>query len=325
MLKQFAGAAIVMAFVLGPAGTAGAGLTGYWPLNETSGTVVDDLQQDDEDAAVAGDLTGSWWVSGKFDNGLECKPSPLRRLLTNRSASELNIDGSKPRTLSMWAYIDGYSADFTIASCGSSTSGNHRWGFTWDDGPNQYRILTDSSGIYHVGSGSHAGSWHHFALTYAGGSARTQLYIDGNYVGQTPSDQTLDTYDNSLWYSANGDIDDCAIYDEDVGAARVGLIHALGDEPDLQYDLGLVDQLFQKYDASQGVVLAGRLWTPFGTGEGYSGGGGDLIEYDTANDQFAAFFGTNTGMYSTEIQPVPEPAGLGLFCLVALGLRKRRS
>jgi hypothetical protein len=85
------------------AGAGRADLKGYWKLNETSGSAVND-EMSTTDGSVGSSTS---WVEGLFGNAIRLPgvTGNEGRLHFIRTSDGLNISGASDRTYSFWAHI----------------------------------------------------------------------------------------------------------------------------------------------------------------------------------------------------------------------------
>jgi hypothetical protein len=334
--------AVGMAFVLGVAGTATAGLTGYWPLDDgTPGTdttfAFDDVKSLTDGTITEFDAGRDWyWTSsgsGKAKLGNAVYLAGDARLNTNRTLSSLGIDGNNARTISMWVRCESYlqGGQFLILT-GNTSSSDTAWYF-WVPGSDtlKHRWGADPSTVQWTGlnSATPLGTHVHWAFTYDG-AGTMRIYRNGS-VWHSYSTGALNTagattlifsgYSGSTCPDAT--FDDLGVFNELLDTTRLGLISTLANYAPLEYTLGEVDQLFVGYDTNTQATIDGRDWYKF-TGE--SGGTPGVVE-DLGGGDYRVWFTATSGMGpdAPPSGPVPEPAGLSLLGLAALALRKKRS
>jgi hypothetical protein len=144
----------------------------------------------------------------------------------------LNIDGAKPKSVSMWANITAFTDD------GLFDAGNKQPGQNWSlrtlNSANVFRAqhwggahdydftLNGTSGQVQAANGN----WVHYALVYDGTTSST--YADGVLVGSKASTRNITDTLNFEWGRYNGAggqltsiIDDASIWDHALTATEV--------------------------------------------------------------------------------------------------------
>jgi hypothetical protein len=337
MLRQLASVALVAALVLGLAGTAGAGLTGYWPVD---GNIDESL------SGKAGGVGGSdptpTYVAGLFGQAFDFGTGGVRYISTHAdlTTAALGVDGNKPSTVSLWIWQRANThvgkGPYVFSTSPHGDGYKTRW--LWRYGSTDADWLQGTNGPSSADlkfSMNPRNGWHHVVLRYLVEQPdpikrRFRAYFDGVQVGYYLLGQDLITDPNARFLfgtssdrSFPGWIDDIGVYNEGLDTASIVSIYNFGKPTSLlPYDLGKVDQLFEEYkNPTGGVVIDGRLWTvdmslPAATG-------GDLVP---DGDQFILYRTNTTGLRSSDASgAIPEPASLGLFTLALIGLRRRRS
>jgi hypothetical protein len=138
------------------------------------------------------------------------------------------------------------------------------------------------------------GQWHHVAIVltdkHSNSCADMRFYVDGNVfaassinagarlatlpwsnirIGVGWGTGSLDGY-------FNGMIDDAAMWGSPVTDSKVRAIAKAGSDARLRYDASAMEQLFDLFDAQQGVVsIADRNWVYT---KGLKGTGGDVLD-----------------------------------------------
>jgi hypothetical protein len=183
--------------------------------------------------------------------------------------------------------------------------------------------------------------WHHILHTWQnepGGNFGYSVFIDGQEQttvvtngNLTPSSSGTFSYvawdkgvvlgrrNLSTTNDLNADIslDDYGVYFGQLTDGEAAAVYNLAVEPDLLYDLGEADLLFNEFnDPNGGVTIGALTWTVF---SGLSGIPGQVIK--NGEGDFTLFLtetaGLNNGIFPLE--SVPEPATIALV-LVGLGI-----
>lgn len=222
----FACAAAIAACLTLPA--ARASLVGYWNFDEGTGSAVNDFSTKNNDGTiVAGGGGAPQWVAGNTasptDKALDFQGWNDR--VTIPVTTSLGVTNSF--TIAMWAradYLGSYVYPFTLST---DANGNARTWFIQSDngGGDQMYMWSDANAAWRkglgfkVGGGGNAYTWHHYALTYAGGTVTS--YVDGTQKGTygISGSPNLPTFSNILvggrsasWSSWEGPIDDVVIF-----------------------------------------------------------------------------------------------------------------
>jgi len=228
-----------------------AGLVGWWPLDETSGTIASDLV-----GTSPGTLIGTTVVSGKV---LNARRFAIGDRLTADGSGALDISGNQI-TIDAWIKLEvnpGSTQRFT-ALVGKAPpdisivfeSGGHgvplsQWQFEY--------LLTNAGGtrVHNQSTGVRVtadGQYHHFAMAYDGTNVR--LYVDGalkgtfSFSGNLKSDSTKPVLmfggSNPVPFS----IDEVEIFNRALSAAEIQAIFNVGSagkcKPDSDGD-GVLD------------------------------------------------------------------------------------
>lgn len=269
---------------------------------------------------------------------------------TDFSASSYNgITGSNARSISTWVQaVGGASAaaqnDIFAGWGGVDATGQNRYDFGLGNSTDSDLRSELNAGAAQTAIGStnlRDGNWHHVALSYSLDSQSVDLYVNGklyesaSYGTVTPNttDEGLGVYigtgvregsgSNGLEIQSTGfngfadrffegNIDDVGIWDSNIGATDVALLHALGRiGPN---DLSNLASAADLWAGSPGdtAVINGVTW------EKVSGLTGELGDWDQAGgdnalDSFVVLDGSGGGL-----QVIPEPASIGLIGLFGL-------
>jgi hypothetical protein len=190
-------------------------LVGWWPFDETVGTVAEDASGNGNDGVFVGDPQ---WVPGRVDGALEFNGDDYVNCGNGPS-----LEVKDEITIAFWfqveAFVNTWEAflskgdDSYRASRGGGTGNATHMGITgtstgggngWFNGT---VIVTD-------------GTWHHYAATYDGTEGR--IYIDGELDVVSPGTGQINTSSYDLWIGSNsqntdrlfhGLLDDVRIYD----------------------------------------------------------------------------------------------------------------
>ena len=202
-------------------------LTGWWKLDETSGTTAADSSGNSYDGTVTG---ASWTSSGYIDGGISFNGTSGQRVEVPTSAMSVSAG-----TISLWGKVSSATnVRYFFGHTSSSTS--------WADRIQLYMSNGDSQLDLGLG-GSHTtatniaalstGTWYHIALTWHNGDY--SVYVDGvskasgTYTGLSTLGSVADIGNNGSSSDRtepfNGVIDDVRIYDKALDADEVNAIY----------------------------------------------------------------------------------------------------
>lgn len=186
-------------------------LVGWWPFDETEGTMAADRCPDPHPAVLEG---GARFAPGRVGNAvvLDGKTAQLR------VAGFKGVTGTAPRTVAAW--IKTQTPSGQIVSWGSAEPGR-RWTFGFIRG----RIgVTPQGGYLYVKDPLHDDNWHHVVVVMEEGSPpnlhdHVKLFVDGapaeihdiGLLDLWPID-TGDESEVTIGRGFNGLIDDLRIY-----------------------------------------------------------------------------------------------------------------
>jgi len=219
---------------------ATGGLVGYWGLDETSGTVANDLTK----YGNTGTYVGSPTLNVAPPAALTF---PSRAVTFNGSSQYVNIAATPFKSLiytsgSSWIkHPNAVTAGERIMVSGTGSSGDVTWylnsassmGLTLD---NNSPVTVTVTGLS-LGDGN----WHHLAFTYDGslGSNNISVYVDGtlkangNQTGalKIPStnNTTIASYGATNYF--NGSIDDVRIYNRALTSGEISGLYAGSIQP----------------------------------------------------------------------------------------------
>ncbi len=193
--------------------------------------------------------------------------------------------------------VDNPTDRLTIFSVSNSGAPSEEMTFAIDNGTNAGKlsyIVRDGATLGNVTSSSSDllnGQWHHVAVTVGFGNT-TRIYIDG-----VPEDSATVPFLNALMVDSSamgrnrdsnagggqwffgGQMDDVGLWDNALTGAEVKALVSLAEHPQLNYDLGQAEELFNLSDAETGsVVIGGRTWTAT---PGLSSEAGVIVADDT--------------------------------------------
>ncbi|HVZ76263.1 MAG TPA: LamG domain-containing protein [Candidatus Paceibacterota bacterium] len=218
--------AFAQASVLGRP-TNNLGLVSYWPLDEGSGSITDDVT-----GAHDGTLHGSpAWVAGKFGDAVSFNDNGSQYI----SAGTNTITGANPFTLAAWvntAQLTNYAGAVAIGPSASYESA-----YIGVVAGAQYGTSNSlGGGLYGVNIGSGVttiGAWVYIAMTSDGTNIR--MYINGtltNTVAATPSLASgpigIGRIGTDTTYDFKGVVDSPRIYSRALSGAEVSALYRAG-------------------------------------------------------------------------------------------------
>ncbi|MDY0169581.1 MAG: LamG-like jellyroll fold domain-containing protein, partial [Thermoguttaceae bacterium] len=296
--------------------TAPNNLIAYWRFDEASGSVAVDSSASGLDGTLKG--TGGntpTRMDGKFGGALSLNYANQEHVEIGSNNAVTNLSGEK--TFAFWVRME------------SREGGNNASPFLGiDDGTSGSRWFIDDNnmgGYIRMGGGGITGgftlgsstlklnydeeAWQHVVVTDDGsGSGGTRVYIDGQRVGTSGSfDYSNLSVDSVLrlgmgrhsggYRHMHGGLDDFGVWNVALTEPQVKALYTLGNNPDINHDLGQVQALFDGYDAGNGSVRHGSLQWEYATGirtrgaelgEVFKADGRYVVALDNAGTGFVA-------------------------------------
>jgi hypothetical protein len=219
-----------------------AGLVSWWPFDEASGNTANDIV-----GGKTGALTGTTVAAGKVSNARRFVPGDA---MAADGSGVLDITGTQV-TVETWFKLENNptTAQTFTATTGKTTFPDKQaYLIAFESGPiaggafgtlpqNQWQfeyVLTNTAAVrvHNQQTGvvvTVDGLYHHFALTYDGGSAR--LYVDGTLRGTYPFSGNLLSAPAEpirIFGGAPFSIDELGIYHRTLSQAEVQAIFAAG-------------------------------------------------------------------------------------------------
>ncbi len=145
----------------------------WWKLDDGGGTVAKDSSGNNSHGALKGDPQ---WVTGYYGGALDFDGAG-DMVTSSRTASDLGIDGSKPRTITVWVYTHSFSNDGGVYYVGQDESGSSFCLRTFDV-DNAWRIQYLAPDVDFAYDSKEV--WVHFAHVYDGST--TIMYADGKLI-----------------------------------------------------------------------------------------------------------------------------------------------
>ncbi len=206
-----------------------------------------------------------------------------------------NITEGESRSVSVWIRSSDFG-DQTMFGYGSdkwNSTINGRFNFQLSNGRPRLNISAGKSCLPNGAPQVTDGQWHHVAVVltdkHQNSCADMRFYVDGNVftassINAGASLTTLPWSNirigvgwgvGSLDGYFNGTIDDAAMWGSPLTDSKVRAIATAGSDARLLYDASAMEQLFDLFDAQQGVVsIAKRKWVYT---KGLKGVGGDVL------------------------------------------------
>lgn len=164
-------------------GGLGAGLVGYWKLDEGTGTSAADASVN---AITALTLTnGPLWTTGRIGSGIDFDGT--NDYATTADTATLDFADGEVFTVTGWFNRDTFTtADQVFAKQANSFDAGY--GMYIDTTDQIYFTVYDGTDLYSLETASGliiATGWHHFAAVW--GDTTAALYVDGVLVSTTPA------------------------------------------------------------------------------------------------------------------------------------------
>jgi hypothetical protein len=205
-----------------------AGLVGYWPMNEGTGTVASDASGNGNQGTWNGSLIGgSHYAGGKF-GGAGNLDGVGNYVVTGTNGFPL---GNGPRSVFAWIYFTAASPNYYVFGYGNSTITGAVAGLRVTPSLVFQGVSDDFASAFTVTSNT----WHFIGFTYGGGTSMV-IYYDGqsqtgtlaiplNTVlpGSDPSNIGQKPFGGGFYYG--GQIDDVRLYNRALSAAEVNQIY----------------------------------------------------------------------------------------------------
>jgi hypothetical protein len=321
-------------------GVADADLIAYYPLDGDATAVIgtDGTLQNGASAGV--DRNGSAGGGVSFDGSSQQYAS----ITDSGLLTSLN---SGTGTFSTWVAWNGTQdvgfGDSYGAVLARQQNGLESAVFAFLDDPNPanadvstrpYGPFTSSTSV--TGGGPVGdGTYRH--VVYSMTSGEQKLYVDGELVGttsivDTPAFTTNPPLTLGAWIGDGGSyststMDEFGFFDTTLSEGKAKALYFAAIQPELQYAVDEIDQLFEAYDTQSEVQIGNLVWefasTADLTAAGLLGPEGEI----TTNDgSFGLLLDTAVGGLIG--QAVPEPASLlgwVLVGFVAIACRSRRT
>lgn len=232
-------AAVVCTMTAAP---AGAGLVGYWKLDETAGVAASDSSGKANHGTL---VDGGTWDSGGVFNGAVALDG-LNDRIHVPSVSDLKYTGGD-LTLSAWVYLNAGETSGRVISKPWNWNGRYNYVLMVSGANTQVSFTLGNSKssagvdkpIYSPAYPGFTQAWHHLAAT-VDSSRNMRLYVDGNLAASDVNpitDWTGDDFNIPLvlgslypygsgWagntaFSLDGKIDDAAIWNQALSGGQI--------------------------------------------------------------------------------------------------------
>lgn len=226
-------------------GRLDSGLTGYWKLDDGSGTSATDASTN----ANTGTLTsGPTWTTGQIGGAVDFDGTDDYIAMGDPASGVLDIVDSTNFTLSGWFNRDTFTTDDAIVSKRLGVaSGNSGYIVYIDDATDKLTFeVSDGTDEYQLESVSTftATGWHHYTIVWDdSGSGQTKLYINGASEAATATGTfaNVNSLANSVSFLAglyldgvdtptlpfDGKLDDIRVYSRALSAGEVAQLYRL--------------------------------------------------------------------------------------------------
>ena len=219
--------------------TRPSSLVAYWPMDEGSGEVTNDVL-----GRYDGNLIGGIsWQDGYYGKGIQFNGSDAY-VSTQATADVLNIDGKKPRTISFWVKVDANNPRsepgfYGYGETSAANGVNRYWALRNIKDGGYTQLISQHWGYdqraYHTNS--LLGRWAHFAHTFNG--SEIYIYLDGSSIANWTRSQIgtgiEEPFQFGRWRNDSrayfgGILDDLRIYNDALNESE---IHQIFSEKDL--------------------------------------------------------------------------------------------
>jgi hypothetical protein len=222
--------------VLGAAGSARAGLVGYWKLDEGSGTMVSDSSGNGHDGTIEGDPQ---WVAGMYGQALDFDGTD-DYVDIGLGAGDYFSTLNSGFTVAAWINRASSSTHDVIFGAGRNPVGtaagddNNGWKFSITNG-DVIRFTTLGILDYDSSVGVPIGEWTHVAATFNEAGTELKIYLNGEYQetisGNGPANPATGLF--AIGFGAtweleffDGMIDEVRVYDQVLADPQVAKLAA---------------------------------------------------------------------------------------------------
>ena len=245
--------------------TSGLGLVGYWPLDETSGSVATDIVSSND-----GTVVGSLIVDGVFNKARGFNGTS--DLIAIPHHDSLNMTSAV--TIEMWAKFNSVSIDyqeiFNKRTNGPPTSTNYAFRTANAASADELQFYFYVGGAWHVYTTTDAnltiGNWQHLVATYD--SSSVKIYKNGRLLNGSCTTGTCnvamvaDTNPIRIGkqenvYYFDGDIDEVRLYNTALSADVIRTNYLAGSSYAHYFSPQTDSNIKTEGDASQKIRLGG--------------------------------------------------------------------
>ena len=177
---------------LGLAGECGAGLIGYWPLDEGAGGQALDSTGKNHNGAING---ATWVTPGWNGEGACLQFDGVDDRVEVPTAADLRFGTNTRYTLAAWVNWTVRPGHWSGVVTKGREVGN--WYGIWLDPTNAW--VFGHGGNNQIGSVTAANVWIHVAMVYDNGNKK--IYLNGKLDNETTSSQNGDNT-GDLWFGA---------------------------------------------------------------------------------------------------------------------------
>mgnify|MGYP000619076113 CR=1 FL=1 len=202
--------------------TLPAGLVGYWPMDEGSGSTVYDVSGNGNDGTLEGDTAWKNAVDCKYGSCLSFG-GEVTDYVTFGHKPEFDFNNTTSFTYTGWFYLNT-KCQTTLFIKGSTNFilyykyGNNRWQF----------VVGGIVAVYN--DSAPEGKWTHFAAVFDVSVPELRLYINGDI--QYPCGGTFSDFSNTndlrIGVYHDGQIDNVMIYDRALTQEEISWIYSRG-------------------------------------------------------------------------------------------------
>ena len=224
-----------------------SGLTGWWKLDEMSGTVAADSSGNGDDGSLVG---GATWVAAKVDNGISLDGAG--QYVAVADSPRLRLSGSW--TVTTWLQMSALPATGAMYTVLAKTdaSGNETYSLRVDNNYGQFGVTAPGSFVVQFAGATggdvyalttpaaiETGRWYWLVGSWDTSSSSLALYLDGEPAASVTNATTTPTTaggqdfligDNAghLGQDFHGILDEVRIYDRALTAAEIASLYAAG-------------------------------------------------------------------------------------------------
>ena len=215
-----------------------ASLVAYYNFEEGSGTTINDVSGNGRTGTFQNPDAGPDWVPGAVGNwALDLNGSNQWVSTINSLASQMDMDGNKPKTVSVWVETRSFAnrGIFDLGAAGSN--GRHFNLRTLGNTTDRYRAQFWGGADFDVTATGAANTWSHFALVHDG--MQGTIYYNGTAIGSKASALVVDDgrafeigrYNGGSYW--DGKVDEVAVFSDALAQNQIAWLAAGGDPTNL--------------------------------------------------------------------------------------------